>query len=255
MCCPQLNVTRTAKRAFANFEEKPIQFMPSYKYDPGTDTFDTRFVAGKGVRLLAEGRLLIKIWLCVILSDLGLASEKQRAPAWCDRILYRKGDAIRQTDYRMHMELRTSDHKPVSAWFEATSVRSCPRQSAGTGSCWHTDCGKSCVTPRETPAGQGFPEGQAERGAAVDSPRSGQVRERAYARYCLARRRSYFSVGTARGATKRSVPKCVHAPVSPADATLSSNLVNFGKVKFGVPSIVTLTLENTGQVRNRLIRG
>jgi len=70
----------------------------------------------------------------------------------------------------------------------------------------------------------------------------------------LARPRSYFSVGTARGATKRSVPKCVHTPVSTADATLSSNLVNFGKVKFGVPSIVTLTLENTGQVRNRLIQ-
>jgi len=49
--------------------------------------------------------------------------------------------------------------------------------------------------------------------------------------------------------TERSVASCVHPRGSPADATLSSNLVNFGKVKFGVPSIVTLTLENTGQVR------
>ena len=41
----QLNVERKAQRAFNGFEEMPIPFAPSYKYDPGTDQFDTRYAA------------------------------------------------------------------------------------------------------------------------------------------------------------------------------------------------------------------
>lgn len=38
----QLNIERDAGRTFPMFDEGEITFYPTYKYDPGTNRYDTR---------------------------------------------------------------------------------------------------------------------------------------------------------------------------------------------------------------------
>ncbi|CEG64842.1 hypothetical protein RMATCC62417_01751 [Rhizopus microsporus] len=86
----QLSIERKAGRTFPMFEEGPITFLPTYKYDPGTNQYDT--------------------------------SEKRRAPSWTDRILWKKSrvdspeqERLELLDYTHCMNMMMSDHKPVRA--------------------------------------------------------------------------------------------------------------------------------------------
>ncbi|KAF2964303.1 hypothetical protein GQX73_g9270 [Xylaria multiplex] len=82
----QLNLQMVAGLSFQYYSEARITFMPTYKFDVGTDRYDT--------------------------------SEKARIPAWTDRIL-RKGTNMRQISYNC-APLRFSDHRPVYATFQCT---------------------------------------------------------------------------------------------------------------------------------------
>ncbi|KAM4617063.1 phosphatidylinositol 4,5-bisphosphate 5-phosphatase A [Polymixia lowei] len=102
----QLNMAKDSETVLEGFLEGPLKFPPTYKFDVGTDTYDT--------------------------------SGKKRKPAWTDRILWRlrataaagsthnagkrgsmsgltSGTKVTQHCYRSHMEYTVSDHKPVSS--------------------------------------------------------------------------------------------------------------------------------------------
>jgi hypothetical protein len=63
----QLERIRQRRKAFQEFDEPPVRFMPTYKYKPGTSEFDT----------------------------------SKRMPAWCDRVLWRDSVTIQNTMKRV----------------------------------------------------------------------------------------------------------------------------------------------------------
>ncbi|XP_064612340.1 inositol polyphosphate 5-phosphatase K-like isoform X2 [Liolophura sinensis] len=103
----QLNKSREDGVIFLDFDEGPLDFPPTYKFDLGTDTYDT--------------------------------SKKSRKPAWCDRILWMvHEDAFegieleaKQLNYTSHTSYTLSDHKPVTALFDIV-VLAHPRPSPVT---------------------------------------------------------------------------------------------------------------------------
>lgn len=87
----QLNKQMANGESFPFFNEMEITFPPTYKFDNNTKVYDT--------------------------------SEKQRVPAWTDRILsLSKGKILRQEVYDCDEEVIFSDHRPVYAIFRASTT-------------------------------------------------------------------------------------------------------------------------------------
>ena len=66
--------------------ESEIKFAPTYKYNIGTNDYDT--------------------------------SRKFRVPAYCDRILYTRADRMLPLEYSDAPRIMFSDHRPVYASFQ-----------------------------------------------------------------------------------------------------------------------------------------
>ena len=84
----QLGMERQKNRVFEGFSEHPISFLPTFKYDVGSDQFDS--------------------------------SEKKRCPAWTDRVLYcakPNGTLGIHQDAYYSIDSKHSDHRPVCAHF------------------------------------------------------------------------------------------------------------------------------------------
>ena len=86
----QLNYLRQEGLIFKGYIESEITFPPTYKYDVGTNEFDT--------------------------------SSKLRTPAYTDRILYKsnKSTKVNAIYYDSVQDILTSDHKPVWGIWEVT---------------------------------------------------------------------------------------------------------------------------------------
>lgn len=81
----QLTKEISSGNAFKGYSEPTITFNPTYKFDKGTNTYDS--------------------------------SEKQRTPSWTDRIVYRGGNT-KPLAYSSS-ELLFSDHRPVYAAYKS----------------------------------------------------------------------------------------------------------------------------------------
>ena len=91
LAADQLILARAAGHAFDAFHEAPINFFPTYKLIPGTGLYEE-----------------------------GTDKKKQRAPAWCDRVLTWASDpaGLQQLSYQRSDRPDSSDHLPVMADFD-----------------------------------------------------------------------------------------------------------------------------------------
>lgn len=108
VCVLQLRKAMEEGVILVDFEEGPLTFPPTYKYDKGSDVYDT--------------------------------SSKQRKPGWCDRVLWQVHEdwfegltlAVQQLSYTSVASYTLSDHKPVTADFniQVLSPSSLPPQAS-----------------------------------------------------------------------------------------------------------------------------
>jgi len=104
----QLGLERLKEPILQEFKEAAILFPPTYKFDIGTDIYDT--------------------------------SHKKRVPSWTDRIMYRchpdlqcnmlsSTNMVEQVEgsYINYPEIKQSDHKPVSSQYNVYMAGNCEK--------------------------------------------------------------------------------------------------------------------------------
>ncbi|KAL2603068.1 hypothetical protein R1flu_003927 [Riccia fluitans] len=91
----QLSRALKKGQAFNGFIEGPLSFKPTYKFDVGTDNYDS--------------------------------SHKERVPSWTDRILYKVGSSsdlrVDMRGYNSINSIKTSDHRPVKALLTLSNIK------------------------------------------------------------------------------------------------------------------------------------
>ena len=100
----QLTAMRTARRVFVGYDEGPLSFPPTYKFDATHPLQDADALSDTEVNATED-------------SDVYDSSAKQRIPSWTDRHLWGGRAILELLDYCSVPDLRVSDHRPVAcAW-------------------------------------------------------------------------------------------------------------------------------------------
>jgi len=87
LCNDELTMLMRFNGIFSGFAEGPLNFFPTYKFDPQSDHYDS--------------------------------SLKRRVPSWTDRILFKSDPTTQVLSYCSAPSIRTSDHRPVYATFKS----------------------------------------------------------------------------------------------------------------------------------------
>lgn len=103
----QLNMAKDSETVLEGFQEGPLKFPPTYKFDVGTNMYDTRSVMlgvlfffhwlERSSVAMGQGGMWVpfllifnrRFFFALSLPSRSLSSAKKRKPAWTDRILWR----------------------------------------------------------------------------------------------------------------------------------------------------------------------
>ena len=147
LACDQLIQEQTSGAVFQGFREGKIQFSPTYKYDLFSEDYDT--------------------------------SEKCRAPAYTDRVLFTRrrpggelpaGWTEGEVVWYNRAELRQSDHRPVLAVFDVEVRRLRPverERTVGEVVRAGPSHGRLVLSPLTSPGSSSWPEVQESLAAAL----------------------------------------------------------------------------------------
>lgn len=68
-------MAKDSETVLEGFQEGPLKFPPTYKFDVGTDTYDTRLVMPEGA--INFSRTLITVWIITLLSERSLLAWRE----------------------------------------------------------------------------------------------------------------------------------------------------------------------------------
>jgi hypothetical protein len=118
LCNDQLTMLLQFNRIFFGFDEGPLNFFPTYKFDHNSgERNDYEYCTLCCYNLSGTNRHH-SFPFCGF-ADQYDSSHRRRVPSWTDRVLFKSDEWTQVLSYCSAPDIRTSDHRPVYATFRS----------------------------------------------------------------------------------------------------------------------------------------